>query len=116
MHFFANYVRDRNATIDDLIDHILHVAQVAGIDHVGLGPDWLPLTPEFVRVNGRFAGLPSDYVRPPDQPLGPVAELDEIRKLPRLTERMVERGMADEDISKVLGGNLLRVYRDVWSG
>jgi membrane dipeptidase len=114
MHFFAHYLRDRNATVDDLVDHILHVAEVAGMDHVGLGADWLHLTPEFLRIHDLFAGLPVGQPRPPDRPLGPLAELNKISRLPRLTERLVERGFSDDDIRKVLGGNLLRVYRQVW--
>ena len=47
-------------------------------------------------------------------PLGPLAALSDISKLPRLTERLVQRGFADVDIHKVLGGNLMRVYRQVW--
>jgi membrane dipeptidase len=100
--------------VDDLVDHILHVAEVAGMDHVGLGADWLHLTPEFLRIHDLFAGLPVGQPRPPDRPLGPLAELNKISRLPRLTERLVERGFSDDDIRKVLGGNLLRVYRQVW--
>jgi membrane dipeptidase len=114
LHFFAHYLRDRNASIDDLVDHMLHAATVAGIDHVGLGPDWLPLTNDFLRIHDRFANLPSDYRRPPDRPLGPLAALSDATKLPRLTERLVERGFADDEIRKVLGGNLMRIYQQVW--
>jgi membrane dipeptidase len=114
MHFFAHYLRDRNATIDDLIDHMAHVAALVGIDHVGVGADWLHLNAEFLRIHDKFAGLPPDYVRPPDRPLGPIQELAGPAQLPRLTERLVERGFGDEEIRKILGGNLLRVYRQVW--
>ena len=114
LHFFAHYLRDRDASIDDLVDHMLHAATVAGIDHVGLGPDWLHQTHTFLRIHDRFAGLPADYRRPPDRPLGPLAALADATMLPRLTERLVERDFADDEIRKVLGGNLLRVYQQVW--
>jgi membrane dipeptidase len=116
MHFFAHYLRDRAATIDDLVDHIEHAARVAGIDHIGIGPDWLHMTPEFLSLHDRWSSQPQTGPRPPDRPLGPLAELDGIEKLPRLTERLVERGFAEGDIRKILGGNLLRVYRQVWGG
>jgi membrane dipeptidase len=116
MHFFAHYARDRGATIDDLVDHILHAAEVAGIDHVGIGPDWLRLTPDFLRLHDKWSSRPVAGPRPPDQPLGPLAELDDVARLPRLTERLVERGFGDDDVRKILGGNLLRVHRQVWSG
>jgi membrane dipeptidase len=114
LHFFAHYLRDQNASIDDLVDHILHAIEVAGIDHVGLGADWLHLNAQFLRIHDKFAGLPPDHVRPADKPLGPIEELSDPTKLPRLTERLVQREFAAEEITKILGGNLLRVYRQVW--
>lgn len=114
LHFFAHYLRDQNANIDDLIDHMIHVIEVAGIDHVAIGADWLHLNAEFLRVHDKFAGLPPDYVRPADRPLGPIAELSDPTKLPRLTERLVERDFREDEIVKILGSNLFRVYRQVW--
>ncbi len=67
-----------------LIDHIDHVAKVAGIDHVGLGSD--------------FDGVPS-------LPEG----LGGIDGLPKITLELVKRGYKDEDVKKVLGENFLRV-------
>lgn len=72
-----------------LIDHIDHVARVAGIDHVGLGSD-------FDGVNGQL-------------PEG----LDSPAAFPRITEALMERGYSAEDCRKILGGNLLRVFREV---
>ena len=69
-----------------LIDHIEHAVRVAGVDHVGLGSD--------------FDGI--DAV-----PTG----LDDVTRLPRITEELVKRGWKSRDIEKVLGGNLLRVLR-----
>ena len=68
-----------------LIDHIDHMVQVAGIDHVGLGSD--------------FDGVD-------DLPEG----LTGIDGLPRITLELVKRGYKDEDILKILGGNFLRVF------
>jgi membrane dipeptidase len=71
-----------------LIDHIDHVAKVAGIDHVGLGSD--------------FDGVTS-------LPEG----IDSVADLPKITAALVERGYSREDIDKILGGNILRVMREV---
>ncbi|MCK9459174.1 MAG: dipeptidase, partial [Proteobacteria bacterium] len=71
-----------------LVDHIEHAARVAGVDHVGLGSD--------------FDGFA----------IGP-AELSSAADLPRLTEALVARGFSDADIAKILGGNFLRVFREV---
>jgi membrane dipeptidase len=72
-----------------LIDHIDHIAKVAGVDHVGLGSD-------FDGVSGQ---LPQGLDSPAD--------------LPKITEALVARGYSAEDCRKILGGNLLRVFREV---
>jgi membrane dipeptidase len=71
-----------------LIDHIDHVAKVAGIDHVGLGSD--------------FDGIPSS-------PEG----IDSAADLPKITAALMDRGYSAEDCRKILGGNFLRFFRDV---
>jgi len=72
-----------------LIDHIDHIAKVAGVDHVGLGSD-------FDGVSGQ---LPQGLDSPAD--------------LPKITEALIARGYSAEDCRKILGGNLLRVFREV---
>ena len=73
---------------EDIIDHIDHVAKVAGIDHVGLGSD--------------FDGTPS-------MPEG----MDSAADLPKITEGLLKRGYTAAQIRKILGGNLMRVFRQV---
>ena len=76
-------------TMADVADHIDHIRDVAGIDHVGLGSD--------------FDGMPS---------LESVPEgLEDVSRYPMLTGELVRRGYSDEDILKVIGGNVLRVMR-----
>jgi membrane dipeptidase len=72
-----------------LIDHIDHIAKVAGVDHVGLGSD-------FDGVSGAT-------------PQG----MDSAADLPKITQALLDRGYNAEDIRKILGGNLLRVFRHV---
>jgi len=76
------------ATLDQVADHIFHAANVAGIDHVGIGSD--------------FDGVPS-------LPHG----LETASGLPLLTTRLLERGMSEGDVEKVLGGNFMRVFEAV---
>jgi membrane dipeptidase len=73
-----------NAVVDDIETMIQHV----GDDHVGLG---------------------SDFVSFAHAPVG----LEDISKLPAVTEEMARRNFSDETILKVLGGNLLRVFEDI---
>jgi membrane dipeptidase len=74
--------------LKSLIDHIDHIAKVAGIDHVGLGSD--------------FDGVTS-------LPEG----IDSVADLPKITEALVQRGYTREQVHKILGGNFLRVMREV---
>jgi membrane dipeptidase len=71
-----------------LIDHIDHIAKVAGVDHVGLGSD-------FDGVSGAT-------------PQG----IDSAADLPKITQALLDRGYGADDIRKILGGNLMRVFRE----
>jgi membrane dipeptidase len=73
---------------DDILDHIDHVAKIAGVDHVGLGSD--------------FDGTPS-------MPEG----MDSAADLPKITEGLLKRGYTAAQIRKILGGNFMRVFRQV---
>jgi membrane dipeptidase len=71
------------ATLSQVADHIDHLVATAGIDHVGIGSD--------------FDGIGST-------PVG----LEDVSTFPDLVAELVRRGYPDEDIRKILGGNLLR--------
>ena len=75
-------------TIHDLLDHIDHIAKVAGVEHIGIGSDF-----DGVSV------LPEG--------------LEDVACYPRITQGMLDRGYTPEQIRGVLGGNLLRVMRKV---
>ena len=74
-------------TWEQIVEHLVHAIQVAGIDHVGLGSDFDGAT----------------------MPIG----MEDVSKLPKITEALIGKGYSDADIEKVLGGNLLRVMADV---
>jgi membrane dipeptidase len=71
-----------------IADHIDHAVKVGGIDHVGLGSD--------------FDGIGS-------APKG----MEDVSKLPDLVRELARRGYSEQDLKKILGGNLLRVMRQV---
>ena len=75
--------------LKSLIDHIDHIAKVAGVDHVGLGSD-------FDGVSGAT-------------PQG----IDSAADLPKITQALLDRRYSAADIKKILGGNLLRVFGEV---
>jgi len=101
------FIDAQNPTIDRVVDHLEHMASVAGIDHVGLGPDFLrpymdALYPQYDTFLDPSLGVDMKAVVP---------GLATTRDLPNLTERLVARGWREEDVRKVLGENWLRVLR-----
>ncbi|WP_240808939.1 dipeptidase [Microbispora catharanthi] len=108
VNFLAAFLTEdaRSATIDHLVDHIEHVAGVAGIDHVGLGPDFMrevneDLTPPCCE-GFSYSGIDSNAAIP---------GLEGPRGLPLVTDALVKRGFSDEEIQKILGANVMRLFR-----
>jgi membrane dipeptidase len=91
VNFYCNFLtaaRPPKATIDDVVAHIDHIRQIAGIDAIGIGSD--------------FDGIDC-------APEG----LEDVSKFPNLTRKLLEKGYSAEDIRKIYGGNLLRVMKAV---
>ena len=77
------------ASLDDVLDHFDHVVKLAGIDHVGIGSDY----------DGVGDSLPTG--------------LKDVSSYPNLIAGLLKRGYSEEDIRKILGENLLRVWEAV---
>ena len=88
MNFAPAFVDKEKATVERMVDHVDHIVDLVGPDHVGLGSD--------------FDGIGST-------PEG----LEDVSKMPNMTRVMVKRGYSDEDILKILGGNHLRVFKQI---
>ncbi len=86
MTIFESYPEEL-ATVNDLVDHIDYVVELIGIDHVGIGTD--------------FDGG------------GGIEGCDDVSEMPHITEELLRRGYSEEDIRKIWGGNLMRVFRKV---
>jgi len=101
-------------SLDDLLRHIAHIAEIGGTDCIGIGPDlmenWDPtiftsVTDRSSRVNGIPVGkLDWQY------PKGIQSNAD----LPNLTEKLLKMGFSADDVTKFLGGNWMRVFEAVW--
>jgi membrane dipeptidase len=79
------------ATIDQVVAHIEHVREVAGVNHIGIG---------------------GDYDGTEDLPIG----LEDVSGYPRLFVALAERGWSYQDLTKLAGGNILRVMRAAEAG
>ncbi len=111
----------RGSSIDDFVDAIDDLVQRIGIDHVGFGSDFTQDQPQsFWNYIGSQQGtkLPSaffqespGYAALAHSPSG----LETPDKLPHLAEALSRRGYQPADISRLLGGNWLRLFSEVWA-
>lgn len=84
--FYTKFVDREQPTFERLLDHFAYTADLVGVDHVGVGSDY----------DGCDATV-----------------IPEVSQMPTLTEGLVRRGFSDDEILKILGGNLLRVMGEV---
>ena len=94
LSYCANFIKQvvtpedmKKVGVDDWLDHLDYVVDLVGPDHVGLGSDF-----------DGGCGFPG---------------MDDITKMPNIARGLVARGYSDEDIEKILGGNNLRVFKEV---
>src|SRR5262245_14961962 len=104
VNFFAGFLDDTRYTPERLVDHILHVADVAGIDHVGIGPDFIAEVEHDL-----WPAWCDDYTVEGIDIRSCVPGLEGPRGLPLVTAALVERGLDADTIGKVLGGNVVRL-------
>ena len=87
-----NFLKEKNlsagTTIDKVIEHIDYIKNLVGADYVGLGSDF-------------------------DGGISTPAELYDASCYPMITKKLVEKGYTDEEIKKILGLNMLRVFKQV---
>ena len=77
------------ASVEDVLDHFDHVVELTGIDHVGIGSDY----------DGVGDSLPTG--------------LKDVSSYPNLIAGLLKRGYSEDDVRKILGENLLRVWKEV---
>ena len=107
VNFFAPFLHETDFSLDRLLDHIEHLVGVAGVEHVGLGPDFVKevleeLTPPC--CEGSIS---------PDSGVAALAYLPGLEGpagLPLVTQGLLARGWEEPDVRAVLGGNVLRLF------
>jgi len=110
------------ATISDVLDHIDHAVEVGGIDSVAFGGDMSDRTLDkgSIHSGSNLATWrethPEVYGDGPTDRMDPYPEgLSRYTELPNLTAGLVARGYSDEDVHKIMGKNLLRVFEEAWN-
>lgn len=112
-----NFVRAEDpTTVEHVVDHIDYVANMIGIEHVGIGSD-LDMHGYDDIPQPAYDALKSGYSsRYAFREKLDVDGYDHPRRVYDLTEAMIRRGYSDADIRLVLGGNFRRVLGTVWQG
>jgi membrane dipeptidase len=107
-------------TIDTFLDAIAHTINIVGIDHVGIATDLTERRYTDPAVwnshwgpGGFYPGVVK-HLRWYTFTRRWVVDLDSSSLLPNLTEGLVSRGYTDDQILKILGGNFMRLFREVW--
>lgn len=103
MHFMSGLVKPgpQQATMKDLLRQFEYVINLAGVHHVACGPDYFPLTDARMWENTGY----SKYTF--------TEGVEDVSQMLNLTRGLVALGLSDEEIRKVLGGNLLRLFTQV---
>ena len=86
MEIYKKYPRPR-ASVEDMVDHIDYVKELIGVDYIGIGTD--------------FDGG------------GGLEGCNDVSEMPNVTKELLKRGYTEEEIEKIWGGNLMRVFRRI---
>ena len=102
-------------TLDSCMEHFEYAVRLLGIDHVGFGPD--TMFGDHVGLHRAYAAQLSVTKVLGNKSFQPVAYVDGLENpadFPNIVRWLVRHGYSDEDIAKVMGGNALRVLKQVW--
>ncbi|MEM3506965.1 MAG: membrane dipeptidase [Candidatus Bathyarchaeia archaeon] len=95
-----------NLNVNNLIDHIEYIVNLVGSKHVGIGTDLVEgqaENPEMRRVMLKIDGKIYEYPK----------DIDSISKFPKIIKALLERGFSKNEIKDIIGGNFLRVAKQV---
>ncbi|MBS1252902.1 MAG: hypothetical protein MAG451_01945 [Anaerolineales bacterium] len=118
------FIQDTHeASLDDFVDHVEHLVNVMGIDHVGVGTDKAgpgPGTDSMIEYPSdmperrpgtfNFSGFRDEHRISEEYTL---AGYEKFSDWPNLTVKLAERGFTEEELRKLLGLNYLRVFREI---
>ncbi len=106
------------STLEDFIDAIDDLVERVGIDHVGIGTDFTQDQPKsfFDWLFSQQGTKPRERPLPYPDPLVHPEGMETPDKFANIAVRLGQRGYTHDDITKVMGGNWLRVFSQVWGG
>lgn len=98
MNSYWEFINSKGADLDDFIDHIDYIKNLAGIKYISFGFDF------------------TDYIDYKDENQIYTSGLDSVKTVPNLLKRMMERGYSKEEIYMISSGNFLEFLKKLWSG
>lgn len=111
--FGAMLTRQIPATLADYIAAIDHLVGLAGVEHVGLGPDFMEEMPVEVAAQA-LKGLPPAVLQQ-FQALPPTQDFESAAAFPNVTAALLAHGYPAVEVRQIMGGNWLRLYGQVWA-
>lgn len=126
IHGFMNWDGnpDHPPSLEGFIQHLRHIIDLVGIDHVGFGTDQASLS-DASKANAildmsftRYAGATADYVRAFGNTLEKryPDELNSPRLMSRKTDALLRAGFSESEVEKIMGRNWYRVLGEIWGG
>ena len=102
------------ASLEDYLNAIDYLVKLTGIDHVGLGTDFMEEIPAEIMM-AALKGISAENLQ---KYYGSsiVNGFESAAEFPKVTEGLLSRGYSPEDVKKIMGGNWLRLYEKVWPG
>jgi len=112
--------REGRPTLDDLMKHVDYLVDLVGIDHIGFGWDVVEKGydegKESMLLGVWRTRRPDVYGedKPATAEFPPTVGIERYENVPNFTKALVAKGYSDQEITKILGGNFLRVFKRVW--
>jgi membrane dipeptidase len=105
VNFYPGFIHDVDPSVARIVDHLEHIASVTGIDHVGIGPDFVAEVEQDITPPGAELDNPSGC-----DPLATIPGMTGPADLPAVTAELLNRGWPVNDVGRVLGGNVMRLF------
>lgn len=101
---FMVHEQPDKATVADLINHVDYMADLGGIECVGMGPDYINYYIELALGLVRRVGLPENLI-------AATQGVEDVAKLQIIAEALSDRGYSDEHVRMIMGENFIRTYK-----
>lgn len=115
LNFYRDYLRKdgQNASLEDLLDHIDYIIRLIGVDHVGLGPDYMDAPPEIVGPSLQYVDPTGEHGLTVEKYMIGPRDIEDNSKFINVARGMERRGYKQEEVQAVMGGNFLRLLSSV---